>query len=171
MQGSGDDHELWSNVRVLFILYTQSKPNMQQGLTPSLYWQHRSELLSCDRRALPSLIQSIVSSKQVETSSAAVQIGDTQIFLHCHPVSRADWLFTVEKGEAEKTIQLVKGKKGVDQLFVLMPMLVEEAQKKLKASQLVIGSTAELGKQGSDAMVALTLVLLGEPRCPQKFGF
>lgn len=135
-------------------------------MTPTLYWQHRSELLSCDRRALPSLIQSIVSSTQLETASEAVRIGDTQIFLHCHPVSRLpeDWLFTCGEDEAEKTIKLVKGKKGVDQLFVSMPGLVEEARKKLIASKLVVGSTAELGKQGSDAVVALTLVLLGELR-------
>ncbi|KAF9463576.1 tRNA A64-2'-O-ribosylphosphate transferase [Collybia nuda] len=44
IQGSGDDHELWS-----------------MGLTPSLFWQHKDDLLAADRSQLPHLISSLVT--------------------------------------------------------------------------------------------------------------
>ncbi|KAG6910418.1 hypothetical protein DXG01_010773 [Tephrocybe rancida] len=45
IQGSGDDHELWS-----------------MGLTPTHYWRHTSTLLSATRSDLPELIQKLISS-------------------------------------------------------------------------------------------------------------
>ncbi|KAF8141176.1 initiator tRNA phosphoribosyl transferase [Boletus edulis] len=44
IQGSGDDHELWS-----------------MGLTPSLYWKHRHEILSTASSALPDFVRLLVS--------------------------------------------------------------------------------------------------------------
>jgi len=50
VQGSGDDHELWG-----------------MGLTPSIFWERKDDLLSADRAALPSLVQSLT-----ETTSDSV---------------------------------------------------------------------------------------------------
>lgn len=72
-------------------------------------------------------------------------------------------MFTSGEGDAQKSISLPKGKKGTDQLFASMPDLVEEAKKNLEESDLVLGSTPELGKEGLDALIALTLILLGMP--------
>ncbi|KAH7925292.1 initiator tRNA phosphoribosyl transferase, partial [Leucogyrophana mollusca] len=44
IQGSGDDHELWS-----------------MGLTPGVFWKHRDEILRRTRSELPALIRSLVS--------------------------------------------------------------------------------------------------------------
>ncbi|KAI9441515.1 initiator tRNA phosphoribosyl transferase [Lactarius indigo] len=44
VQGSGDDHELWS-----------------QGLTPGIFWQHRAELLACPRAQLETLVARLVA--------------------------------------------------------------------------------------------------------------
>ncbi|EJD40323.1 initiator tRNA phosphoribosyl transferase [Auricularia subglabra TFB-10046 SS5] len=52
VQGSGDDHELWS-----------------QGLTPHVYWKHRDALLSAARAALPELISSLLSSTPARAPS------------------------------------------------------------------------------------------------------
>ncbi|KAG5636416.1 hypothetical protein H0H81_008126 [Sphagnurus paluster] len=45
IQGSGDDHELWS-----------------MGLTHTHYWRHTSALLAASRQELPQLIQELVAS-------------------------------------------------------------------------------------------------------------
>jgi tRNA A64-2'-O-ribosylphosphate transferase len=45
VSGSGDDHESWS-----------------LGLTPSLYWSHRLEILSADRASLSSVVERVVAS-------------------------------------------------------------------------------------------------------------
>ncbi|KAG6891019.1 hypothetical protein C0992_010992 [Termitomyces sp. T32_za158] len=45
IQGSGDDHELWS-----------------MGLTPAHYWRHTLTLLSASRSELPGLIKTLISS-------------------------------------------------------------------------------------------------------------
>ncbi|KIJ26618.1 hypothetical protein M422DRAFT_191977 [Sphaerobolus stellatus SS14] len=52
VQGSGDDHESWS-----------------QKLTPDLYWQHKSLLLSCARSDLSDLIHTLVSESAEASSS------------------------------------------------------------------------------------------------------
>ncbi|KAF7289305.1 Initiator tRNA phosphoribosyl transferase [Mycena indigotica] len=44
IQGAGDDHELWG-----------------MGLTPELFWQHRTALLGAERADLPSLVARLVS--------------------------------------------------------------------------------------------------------------
>jgi len=63
VQGSGDDHELWSMVSIcsssshlcldLYLL---------EGLTPDLFWTHRPALLSASRSELPALIQKLVDA-------------------------------------------------------------------------------------------------------------
>ncbi|KAF8554921.1 initiator tRNA phosphoribosyl transferase [Imleria badia] len=45
IQGSGDDHELWG-----------------MGLTPTLYWRHRVEILAAGSSDLPDIVQSLVSA-------------------------------------------------------------------------------------------------------------
>ncbi|KDQ20986.1 hypothetical protein BOTBODRAFT_100195 [Botryobasidium botryosum FD-172 SS1] len=47
VQGSGDDHELWS-----------------QGLTPRLFWEHAKALLECSRTELPSFVRALVEQSQ-----------------------------------------------------------------------------------------------------------
>ncbi|KAA1476491.1 initiator tRNA phosphoribosyl transferase [Dentipellis sp. KUC8613] len=44
VQGSGDDHELWS-----------------MGLTPALFWKEKYRILGADRETLPSLVSEVVS--------------------------------------------------------------------------------------------------------------
>ncbi|KAG1794434.1 tRNA A64-2'-O-ribosylphosphate transferase [Suillus plorans] len=45
IQGSGDDHELWS-----------------MGLTPAQFWKHKQTLLRANRNELPTLVQALISS-------------------------------------------------------------------------------------------------------------
>ncbi|KAF8593548.1 initiator tRNA phosphoribosyl transferase [Ceratobasidium sp. AG-I] len=47
VQGSGDDHEMWS-----------------QGLTPSVYWRHKSELLACSQDELQPKIEELLEQDQ-----------------------------------------------------------------------------------------------------------
>ncbi|KAF9048646.1 tRNA A64-2'-O-ribosylphosphate transferase [Panaeolus papilionaceus] len=44
IQGSGDDHELWG-----------------MGLTPTVFWKHRTELIETPREDLPSLVEHLLS--------------------------------------------------------------------------------------------------------------
>lgn len=83
MQGSGDDHELWGQVR--YILLDRSMVTMMvvmasccflsgeptdgqnhgttsQGLTPQLFWQHRAKLLSCSREELEAVVPKLVTA-------------------------------------------------------------------------------------------------------------
>ncbi|KAG0708686.1 tRNA A64-2'-O-ribosylphosphate transferase [Suillus ampliporus] len=51
IQGSGDDHELWS-----------------MGLTPAQFWKHKSNILHANRSELPTLVHTLTSStKNLET--------------------------------------------------------------------------------------------------------
>ncbi|KAF8962723.1 initiator tRNA phosphoribosyl transferase [Flammula alnicola] len=52
IQGSGDDHELWG-----------------MGLTPEMFWKHRSELLAADRAQLSKLVTEIVSAQRTFTAA------------------------------------------------------------------------------------------------------
>ncbi|KAI0279088.1 initiator tRNA phosphoribosyl transferase [Russula aff. rugulosa BPL654] len=45
VQGSGDDHELWG-----------------QGLTPQLFWRHRTELLACSREDVEAVVVKLVTA-------------------------------------------------------------------------------------------------------------
>ncbi|KAG1739096.1 tRNA A64-2'-O-ribosylphosphate transferase, partial [Suillus paluster] len=45
IQGSGDDHELWS-----------------MGLTPTQFWNHKSDILHANRNELPNLVRTLTSS-------------------------------------------------------------------------------------------------------------
>ncbi|KAG9117268.1 hypothetical protein FRC07_007402 [Ceratobasidium sp. 392] len=53
VQGSGDDHELWS-----------------QGLTPNVFWAHKSRLLTCPQDDLEELIQELLELEQKRNISA-----------------------------------------------------------------------------------------------------
>jgi tRNA A64-2'-O-ribosylphosphate transferase len=67
VQGSGDDHESWSQVSWIQITSAGSNSlcyllfSFIQGLTPHLYWQNQVRLLSSSRSALPDLFSSLVA--------------------------------------------------------------------------------------------------------------
>jgi tRNA A64-2'-O-ribosylphosphate transferase len=78
VQGSGDDHELWGQVRyyilldrsivmMVFFCFLSGEPTdgqnydtTSQGLTPQLFWRHRAELLSCSREELEAVVAKLV---------------------------------------------------------------------------------------------------------------
>ncbi|KAG6865111.1 hypothetical protein C0991_005011 [Blastosporella zonata] len=65
IQGSGDDHELWS-----------------MGLTPSHYWRHTSTLLAATRSELPELIQTLILSdatQELDQSSTTLVYKDVKV--------------------------------------------------------------------------------------------
>ncbi|KAG1824375.1 initiator tRNA phosphoribosyl transferase [Suillus subaureus] len=51
IQGSGDDHELWS-----------------MGLTPTQFWKHKQTLLNANRNELPTLVQALTSSSNTQST-------------------------------------------------------------------------------------------------------
>ncbi|KEP50671.1 initiator tRNA phosphoribosyl transferase [Rhizoctonia solani 123E] len=53
VQGSGDDHEMWS-----------------KGLTPDLFWRHKSELLACDQDDLEGSIVQILKDARNSDGAA-----------------------------------------------------------------------------------------------------
>ncbi|KAJ7736878.1 initiator tRNA phosphoribosyl transferase [Mycena metata] len=63
IQGSGDDHELWG-----------------EGLTPELFWTHRTALLEAERGELPALVERLVAGSALEaTATPATRVGPTPI--------------------------------------------------------------------------------------------
>lgn len=54
IQGSGDDHELWS-----------------MGLTPELFWKHKHDILEASRAELPHLISTLVSRRHSRSDGNA----------------------------------------------------------------------------------------------------
>ncbi|KAI0091657.1 tRNA A64-2'-O-ribosylphosphate transferase [Irpex rosettiformis] len=66
VQGSGDDHELWG-----------------QGLTPSIFWQHKERLLFSKRYDLQDLVTELVSTKPSDgghhyNSNSSTPVGHVQ---------------------------------------------------------------------------------------------
>jgi tRNA A64-2'-O-ribosylphosphate transferase len=61
VQGSGDDHELWGQVR-FYISVDRTYNSLLQGLTPRLFWRHRTELLSCSRDELEAVVAKLVAA-------------------------------------------------------------------------------------------------------------
>ncbi|KAF8491620.1 initiator tRNA phosphoribosyl transferase [Russula emetica] len=55
VQGSGDDHELWG-----------------QGLTPQLFWRHRTELLACSRKDLEAVVVKLVTAARETRQTSGV---------------------------------------------------------------------------------------------------
>ncbi|KAG1854203.1 initiator tRNA phosphoribosyl transferase [Suillus subalutaceus] len=53
IQGSGDDHELWS-----------------MGLTPTQFWKHKQTLLDANRNELPTLVQALTSYPEIHNLCA-----------------------------------------------------------------------------------------------------
>ena len=66
IQGAGDDSEGWSN-----------------GLTPSLFWRHREQLLASHQEDIPDLIQELITMDQDNRTadSDAVKIGPTRLYI------------------------------------------------------------------------------------------
>ncbi|KAG5722015.1 tRNA A64-2'-O-ribosylphosphate transferase [Termitomyces sp. T112] len=58
VQGSGDDHELWS-----------------MGLTPAHYWRHTSTLLSASRSELPELVKTLILSDSARELPVSIDEG------------------------------------------------------------------------------------------------
>lgn len=59
VQGAADDHEAWSH-----------------GLTPKLFWEHKSRLLATDEDGLPVLIKSLTGSEE-RTDAAPICVSPT----------------------------------------------------------------------------------------------
>ncbi|KAG6335831.1 hypothetical protein ID866_3267 [Astraeus odoratus] len=62
IQGSGDDHELWS-----------------MGLTPTMFWRNRKELLNATRPVLLALVRSLLSASDVLHNEDAVDVHPTPV--------------------------------------------------------------------------------------------
>ncbi|TIA69834.1 hypothetical protein E3P91_03408 [Wallemia ichthyophaga] len=63
VQGSGDDHELWSG-----------------GLTPECFWANRHELLNCPRELLDERVAAVAAehlARSTSTSTHSVRVGDS----------------------------------------------------------------------------------------------
>ncbi|KIK22315.1 hypothetical protein PISMIDRAFT_102651 [Pisolithus microcarpus 441] len=59
IQGSGDDHELWS-----------------MGLTPTVFWRNRDQILSATRSALPDIVHTLCSHSD---ASSGRGIGESRL--------------------------------------------------------------------------------------------
>ena len=66
IQGAGDDSEGWSN-----------------GLTPTLFWKYRQQLLAVVEEDMPDLIQGLISLDQNRSipGSDAVKLGPTSLYI------------------------------------------------------------------------------------------
>ncbi|KAH7096569.1 initiator tRNA phosphoribosyl transferase [Auriculariales sp. MPI-PUGE-AT-0066] len=83
VQGSGDDHELWS-----------------QGLTPQLFWRHRTDLLAATRDELPDLAAKIVASE-----------GNSQRTVDLTTVPQTDGLLGIAM--TDKSVWTLEGSEAV----------------------------------------------------------
>lgn len=69
VQGSGDDHELWGEVRCTRTA-TQCKYRDNttfKGLTPDIYWANKDRILATDRSSLPGVIHELVAGHATMT--------------------------------------------------------------------------------------------------------
>lgn len=66
IQGAGDDSESWSH-----------------GLTPTLFWRHRDQLLAAVEEEMPRLIQDLINTDQGRSSvsSDAVKLAPTSLYI------------------------------------------------------------------------------------------
>lgn len=80
IQGSGDDHELWSMVHITSLMQDKLYLQELQGLTPTIFWKNRSVLLNATRSALPALVQSLLSDFDVPHGAAS----DTRLISIAH---------------------------------------------------------------------------------------
>ena len=62
VQGSGDDHELWGRYAILRSHDISSmSQHRSRGLTPDLFWSHRSTLLATPRSVIESVIDGLMN--------------------------------------------------------------------------------------------------------------
>ncbi|KZS87757.1 initiator tRNA phosphoribosyl transferase [Sistotremastrum niveocremeum HHB9708] len=83
VQGAGDDHETWS-----------------KGITPDLFWKHRSELVQTDRDGIDQLISRILSSKPSPSDSShqpAEKIPVESILSNITPVKHVNSCLSIAK--------------------------------------------------------------------------
>jgi tRNA A64-2'-O-ribosylphosphate transferase len=94
IQGSGDDHELWSMVSLRPILrYSCLSFHLcPKGLTPTIFWNNHASILRSGRSELPNLVRSLV-----EDSSDANVYGtnDPNQALIAMPIERVSGLLSI----------------------------------------------------------------------------
>ena len=81
VQGSGDDHELWGQVRDHLMTKMRAidnstnrelptVPTASQGLTLLLFWKHRADLLGCSREELDAVVLKLVAAVREKEQAA-----------------------------------------------------------------------------------------------------
>lgn len=171
VQGSGDDHEAWS-----------------KGLTPSLFWEHESEILSASREDIDDVIAALVASapalslsslslssaKQIRqtplfidfsTSSMPTPIeGTTQLVVAASPGPTAPSVETAteEVLQGVTTISARTGKMGYPLFFSSLDERLEVATRALDKGERVQVSVSksEAQSDANDLGVAVLLILL-----------
>ena len=87
VQGSGDDHELWGQVRYHLMMKTRAigdstnrettyRPTALLGLTPRLFCKHRAEFLACSREKLVAVVVKLVSAARETEQTATASDRD-----------------------------------------------------------------------------------------------
>lgn len=71
IQGSGDDHELWSMVNEFSPHASSLTDKNVKGLTPELFWKHKHDILEASRAELPHLISTLVSRRHSRSDGNA----------------------------------------------------------------------------------------------------
>ncbi|GLB37858.1 putative initiator tRNA phosphoribosyl transferase [Lyophyllum shimeji] len=98
IQGSGDDHELWS-----------------MGLTPTHYWRHTTALLAASRSELPGVIRTILSS----------DCGDGTLTTDEHPLTERGGVTSIAKVGGRMKLctfrELGRARWDEDEAYVFLP--------------------------------------------------
>lgn len=91
IQGSGDDHELWSMVYLCHkFKYAANEFFLKKGLTPRIFWNYRAELIASPRAKLEELIKNILSSSQTECSTSSTTANLSELVLSPIPIHRVN---------------------------------------------------------------------------------
>ncbi|KJA22941.1 hypothetical protein HYPSUDRAFT_66691 [Hypholoma sublateritium FD-334 SS-4] len=160
IQGSGDDHELWG-----------------MGLTPEMFWAHRTRLRAAGRTDIPTLVAEIVGS---ENNASAIQNPPSPV-LHVEgrlllaaineiPQSPQDanirYIILTPSSEESQTVDdthvyipTVSGKKGQSHfLQTILPLSMEAINQALQGGKNVCVA-CESGKDMSVGVVLTALQL------------
>jgi len=90
IQGSGDDHELWSMVYLCNRFRCATNEFLKKGLTPRIFWKYRTELIASPRAKLEELIKDILSSSQAECSTSSTTANLPEPVLSPIPIHRVN---------------------------------------------------------------------------------
>lgn len=113
IQGSGDDHELWS-----------------MGLTPHIFWRYRAELIASPRASLEDLIKHILSLSQTECSvSPAAANLDKFIFspIPVHRVGGRIQLVSFSPPDLNSLLSSLQSETIVDTAYVILDLSLPQA--------------------------------------------